>query len=840
MEFNENIQNIKVTDASFEDNISPPKSKGFRFITSKWLSGKEDTKTPYESKEDLSIESNIESYPSKDKITKEKLGSLSVIQLNPDTDFDISVTNVSSDLGSNTETNPSPEKGKRKKAFSTIRYYLERNKSHDSIDISTEPESNSDLLNPNTVSSSLNPLTSFDKDLRNNNSLDSMNINQNLTINTLDTKLDGPKKLFAIFDDDKKNSIINKSKSNKESGSISDSEISSDDITISKTKTAQLNNIKDNSISSDILKPRNINNQVKMVSLFVGDLDPSVTENDLYLYFSKFKGLISVKIPMDTIKNVSLQYGYVNFDNQKNADLATEGLNYSELMGSEIRIMPSLRDKTQRENLGANLFFSNLSPSLTSRIMYDRFKVFGKILSCKFNEEKCFCFINFAEKSDAYKICERFNQTEMDGKTINVSVHISKKDRESFQNNKKLHQTINEKLSPTSVVNSPVLKNNWTSSLNSAEKHVSTKHSIFMKNLPMDLNDNVIRNLVEPYGTVKNVLTRKVPSKNGLWALVTMTNQAAVDRTIQNLNSVEIEGKQLFVTKAIPREEKDYAKRESNPPQKRVKLLISEINLEKDKNFLKEWCSDCEAIKSAEFFSNSPKGETPVNKKSSGYGYIELNDDNDADSVIEKLKQINIVCYKIKIEVSDDDKANESYRYPYVMNRPIIDNTSTFKFKPNAVSFSYVDPSKLFQIANFQNDVNSDKMTYFQKLENHNKTKLKERNKLDEKSLELLSMKQNEMYHVMWEICARLLLPNPTWNNNLVKYPIISEPLSRSRISSLTDHLVKFFWNNNFDQFYNFIKENQFDEQDRIIYTANSVLANQILQSANYLGIIPK
>ena len=48
-------------------------------------------------------------------------------------------------------------------------------------------------------------------------------------------------------------------------------------------------------------------------SLYVGDLDPSVTEEQLIQSFSKIQGYISAVLCPDTITGRSLCYGYVNF-----------------------------------------------------------------------------------------------------------------------------------------------------------------------------------------------------------------------------------------------------------------------------------------------------------------------------------------------------------------------------------------------------------------------------------------------------------------------------------------------------------------------------------------------
>lgn len=791
--------------------------KSLRYITTKWL-GRDDRSNlektilkPPKSKNNSSHDL-IETV----KLHESKIAS--TIQLNSNVDleyFDDNTVPLTETSSCTKQESSSPERRRRRRALNTVKSYFEKNRSNEKF--KTE---HSDCSTVSIDAQEIEAILShdangFDESLGDATKTSEITVNEKIV-----------EYKFGSCD----NPSIKENERVEEDLDIqeSESEISSDAITISKPKTSPF---------ATTLKSTNtvLNNQIKMVSLFVGDLSPDINETELYTYFSKYPGLISVKIPMDTVKNVSLEYGYVNFDNHENANLATEGLNYTNLEGSEIRIMPSVRDKTQRENLGANLFFSNLSPNLSSRIMYDRFKAFSNILSCKYSPEKCTCFISFYEKLKAYRICKQFNQTEMDGKVISVSVHISKKERETFQCKNTLVETMG-----TANTFSERLKNTIMNSSQATKSPKadfgSTQYSIFMKNLPLYLDDTVIRNLVEPYGTVKSILTRKVPQKNGSWSLITMTNLDALEKAIQNLNALEIEGKQLYVTRAIPREEKDYAIKEAIAPKKKLKLLVSDIDLEKDKTMLEEWCKNSSSIKSAEFFSNSLKGEISLNKRLNGYGYIELIDENDADDLIKKISELGISSYKIKIDVATAEPS-DAERYPYVMNTPVFSQPQQHKYSPGVVSFSYVDPSKMFQIANFQNFMHSNKLNYYQKLENYNKTKLKIRDQFNEEKFQQLTEKQNEVYHIMWEICARIITP-VLWNGNY--YDQTNSILSKSRVSSLTDHLIKFFWNNNFDDFYKFLKENQTDESEKILHSANPLLSHQINESAMYLGIIPK
>ncbi|OMO70925.1 hypothetical protein CCACVL1_18570 [Corchorus capsularis] len=169
------------------------------------------------------------------------------------------------------------------------------------------------------------------------------------------------------------------------------------------------------------------------VSLYVGDLDPDVTENDLFKEFSAVAPVVSLRLCRCTSTGKSLRYGYVNFVSHSDASKALACLNHSKLKGKPMRIMWSHRDPSPRKSGLGNVFVKNLDPSITCTDLEEIFCRFGTILSCKVAEEngmsKGFGFVQFDSEESAKIAISTLHDTVLKGMKLYVSKFVKKSER---------------------------------------------------------------------------------------------------------------------------------------------------------------------------------------------------------------------------------------------------------------------------------------------------------------------------------------------------------------------------------------------------------------------------
>lgn len=245
----------------------------------------------------------------------------------------------------------------------------------------------------------------------------------------------------------------------------------------------------------------------KSSSLWVGDLNPSVSETDLFDIFNAVAPVSSIRVCRNVATRESLGYAYVNFQTPVDAEKAMGELNFSNIKDRACRIMWSQRDPTMRRSNVGNVFVKNLAPIVDARQLHDTFKLFGTILSCKVatdpkGESKGYGFVHFEGDESARAAIDAVNNMDFAGRLVQVMHYLPRQMRSGPE---------------------------WT--------------NVYAKNLPKNI---MVKELNEMFGAFGDVVSAFVAQdENGNsrgFGFVSFKTHAAAQAAVEALNGKELEG----------------------------------------------------------------------------------------------------------------------------------------------------------------------------------------------------------------------------------------------------------------------------------------------------------
>ncbi|KAK8297910.1 hypothetical protein V6Z11_D05G217100 [Gossypium hirsutum] len=270
--------------------------------------------------------------------------------------------------------------------------------------------------------------------------------------------------------------------------------------------------------------------QFMLTSLYVGDLDASVTDEQLFQTFSQVAQVASVRVCRDLATGRSLGYGYVNYNNPRDAARALDLLNFTPLNNKPIRIMYSQRDPSLRKSGAANIFIKNLDKSIDHKALHDTFSSFGNILSCKiatdgFGQSKGYGFVQFDNEESAQNAIDKLNGMLINDKQVYVGPFLRKQERDSALDKTKFN-------------------------------------NVYVKNLSESTTDEDLKTIFGEYGEITSaVVMRDADGKSKGFGFVNFEDADAAAKAVEALNGKKLDEKEWYVGKALKKSEREHERK---------------------------------------------------------------------------------------------------------------------------------------------------------------------------------------------------------------------------------------------------------------------------------------
>jgi len=265
-------------------------------------------------------------------------------------------------------------------------------------------------------------------------------------------------------------------------------------------------------------------------SLYVGDLDRTVSEATLFEIFQNQGAVASIRVCRDAVTRLSLGYAYVNFHQLSDAERALETLNFTPIPikgGRPCRIMWSERDPARRKNGVGNVFVKNLDKTVDNKSLHDTFSMFGNIVSVKVAQNKNtgeslgYGFVHFSTDEDAQKAIDKVNGMSINGSIVKVEAFKPRGDKDRAKS--------------------------------------ETFNNVYAKNFPETFTQQQLEEMFGKFGPIESAkLATKEDGSCAGYGFVCFQEPAHAVAAISELNKMEIAPeKELYVGRAQKKAERE-------------------------------------------------------------------------------------------------------------------------------------------------------------------------------------------------------------------------------------------------------------------------------------------
>lgn len=282
-------------------------------------------------------------------------------------------------------------------------------------------------------------------------------------------------------------------------------------------------------------------------SIFIKNLDPTITSAMLYDMFSSCGAIVSCKITMNEF-GFSRGFGYISFTEKAAADAAIEKLNGALVNDRKVFVCHHMH-KWERNQLFqelkhnfTSLFIKNVDMSASDSDVYDLFAKFGAIESVSLARDpigrpKGFAFVKYKSHDDAVKTLQLFDDfaARFGDDPSNIQLSDSEQDLRLFGR--------------VLVVTKAQHRRDRVQQL---EKQHQDGVNLYVKNLDESIDEKQLQDLFSRFG---NVVSTKIMTdiNTGLprgFGFVCFSTPQEATRALEEMNDTEVLGQQLIVTPA--------------------------------------------------------------------------------------------------------------------------------------------------------------------------------------------------------------------------------------------------------------------------------------------------
>jgi len=323
-----------------------------------------------------------------------------------------------------------------------------------------------------------------------------------------------------------------------------------------------------------------------------------------------------------------------------------ETLNYTEVRGRPIRIMWSQRDPSLRKSGAGNIFIKNLDPSIDNKALHDTFSAFGNILSCKVAMEdgvsKGYGFVHYENAESAEAAIKGVNGMLLNDKKVYVGHHIPKKER-----------------------------------INKIEEQMKKYTNIYIKNIDESVDEKTLEKDFSKYGKITSCVIQKDENgKSRGFGFINYENSDEAHLAVESMHEKEYHGKQLYVSRAQKKNEREEELRkqyerlreEKLNKYQGVNLYIKNLDDSIDDEKLRQEFSPYGTITSAKVMRDE---KTNVSK---GFGFVCFSSPDEATKAVSEMNGRMLLSKPIYVALAQRKEVRKAHLEAQINQRTQLRN----------------------------------------------------------------------------------------------------------------------------------------------------------------------